>query len=233
MTNPRKLKYTINQVKDIFQKVSLTPEFKVTFASPPPKLSTFLRGAGLSGEAFYNKIELLCNATTLPGRAFDTFEGIGLYQGQFETFPSMGDYGRQITLTFYVDKQHQVIRFFEEWMNFINPLISTRGGGLNVVDSTNRGQNLNKNPTAKNIVNRMRYPKDYRFNFLLTKFEKDIGYDNISIASDYLSYEFIDAFPININPMRVAYGPSNILSVSVTMAYQRYITRNKPNTYFE
>ncbi|WJZ48270.1 tail tube [Synechococcus phage DSL-LC02] len=227
--SPRKLKYTINQVKDIFQKVSLTPEFRVTFDSPPTELATHFKNAGLSGVAFYEKLELLCNATSLPGSSFDTFESIGSYQGQFETFPSMRDYGRQISLTFFVDKEHQIIRFFEEWINFINPLISTSG----VVDSTNRGQNLSKNPLNKQNINRMRYPSTYRFGFLLTKFEKDVGYDNVRIASDYLTYEFIDAFPVSISPMRVAYGTSNILTMTVTMSYQRYITRNKPNTYSE
>jgi hypothetical protein len=30
-------------------------------------------------------------------------------------------------MTFYVDAEYGIIRLFEEWMNFINPLYSTRG----------------------------------------------------------------------------------------------------------
>lgn len=236
MTNPRRLKYTINEVKNTFSKVSLTPDFKVTFADFPNDftqasytLKNHLTDAGLLGSiddefSFIEKLELLCNATNLPGSAFDVSQITGDRQGQMEIFPTMRDYGRQISLTFYVDSKHKVIRFFEEWMNYISPVITSRG----LVNSTNRGQNLSKNPTMSNGVVRMRYPKTYRTNFLITKFEKDVGYR--TQLSDYLTYEFIDAFPMNITPMKVAYGTSDKLTITVTMAYQRYITRNNPST---
>jgi hypothetical protein len=235
--SPGKLRYSIDSVKNIFSKISLTPEFKVTFDDPPNDrsissytLMQHLKDAGVLGLTsdgqFKEKLELLCFNTSLPGSAFDMYQVVGDRQGQFEIFPSTRDFGRQITLNFYVDTEHKVIRFFEEWMNFMNPLVSSVGK----VDSTNNGQNLSKSPLNSNNVTRMRYPKSYRFNFLITKFEKDVGYNQT--ASDYLSYEFVDAFPIIISPMKVSYGTSDKLTISVTMAYQRYITRNKPRAVF-
>jgi len=64
---------------------------------------------------------------------------------------------------------------------------------------------------------------------MITKFERDIGYK--SSISDYFSYQFIGAFPLAVAPMRVSYGTSDKLTVSVTMAYQRYITINNPSSF--
>lgn len=230
MTNTRRLKYSINSVKGIFSKLSLTTDFKVTFGEFPDNssdatytLKRHLIDAGVLGleedGQFIEKLELLCFNTSLPGSSFDVYTPIGDRQGEMEIFPTRRDFGRQITLSFYVDSKHKVIRFFEEWMNYMTPLVNSRGK----VDSTRSGQNLNKSPSSTNSVVRMRYPKTYRTSFLLTKFERDIGY---SSSSQYLSYEFIGAFPLQISPMRVSYGTSDKLTINVTMAYQRYITRN-------
>lgn len=236
MTNPRKLKYSINDVKNIFSRVSLTPDFKVTFGDFPNDtnnasytLRNHLTDAGILGidgdGQFIEKLELLCFQTSLPGSTFDVYQTIGDRQGQSEIFPTLRDFGRQITLSFYVDDKHKVIRFFEEWINYMSPLVSSKG----IVDSTNRGQNINKSPLSTNNVNRLRYPSTYRTDFMITKFERDISYR--SSISDYLSYQFIGAFPLAVAPMRVSYGTSDKLTLSVTMAYQRYITRNNPSSF--
>jgi len=230
MTNPKKLKYSIDSVKDIFSKLSLTSDFKITFSEFPNNkndasytLKEHLTDAGVLGldgdGQFVEKLELLCFSANLPGSSFDVYTPIGDRQGEMEIFPTRRDFGRQLTLSFYVDKNHKVIRFFEEWMNYISPVVGSRGK----VDSSKSGQNLKKNPTSTNNVVRMRYPKSYRTNLLVTKFEKDVGVS----SSPYLTYEIMDAFPISISPMRVSYGNSDKLTMSVTMAYQRYITRNK------
>lgn len=229
--NVRNLKYGIESIKSTFSKVSMNNQFKVTFGRPPSGLSTYLNGAGLrstsDGIKFLEKTELLCNATSLPGSALQLFPVNTDYQGMIENFPKARIYGdsNNIGLSFYVDADHQVIRFFEEWINYINPLISPSG----LVRSSSSGQDTNTALKSSNI-NRMRYPETYRMNFALTKFERNVGYSDIkNTKSDYLTYEFVDAFPVNISRMPVQYGQANILTLNVTMNYLRYITRNKTN----
>jgi len=38
------------------------------------------------------------------------------------------------------------------------------------------------------------------------------------------TYEFINIWPTNLTSMRVAYGQSNVLRCSVTLAYDRFVT---------
>lgn len=229
--NVPKLKYGIESIKNAFSKVSMNNQFKVTFGRPKPGLRTYLSTAGLQSSAdglnFFEKMELLCNATSLPGSNFQLFPVMGDQQGMIENFPRMRNYGdnNTIGLSFYVDTDHKIIRFFEEWVNYINPLFSSNGA----VSSTSGGQSI---PSAlgNNNVNRFRYPDTYRMNFALTKFEKNVGYVGQSgTRSSYLTYEFVDAFPVNISKMPVQYGQPNILTLNVTMVYLRYITRNTNN----
>ena len=53
----------------------------------------------------------------------------------------------------------------------------------------------------------------------VTKFEKDV-------QDQAIEYCFIDAFPQSINSMPVAYGQSEILKVTVSFFYSRYVKRN-------
>jgi len=222
---PRKLKYSIEGVKNIFSKVSLTPDFKVTFDFPhQSKFKNHLTSCGLlsvvDGFSFLEKLELLCYSTSLPGSSFENFAVTGDHQGQREFFPMFRRYGDQITLSFYVDKDHKVIRFFEEWMNFINPMFSSTG----LIKSSAAGQN-STSATVTNNFSKIRYPKDYRLNFMITKFNRDVG--NSLFGDTYLSYEFVEAYPTLISPMQVSYGRSDILKLNVSMVYKRYITRNR------
>jgi len=229
--NVPRLKYGIESIKGAFSKVSMNNQFKVTFGQPKSGLRTYLSTAGLQssvdGLTFFEKMELMCNATSLPGSNFQLFPVMGDYQGMVENFPRMRGYGdnNTIRLSFYVDSDHKIIRFFEEWINYINPTFFSSG----TVRSTSGGQSV---PTALNAgnINRFRYPDTYRMNFALTKFEKNVGYVGESrTRSSYLTYEFVDAFPINISKMPVQYGQANILTLNVHMVFLRYITRNTTN----
>lgn len=229
--NVPKLKYGIESIKGAFSKVSMNNQFKLTFGQPKTGLRTYLSTAGLQsssdGLTFFEKMELMCNATSLPGSNFQLFPVQGDYQGMIENFPRFRGYGdnNTIGLSFYVDSDHKIIRFFEEWINYINPTFHSSG----TVRSTSGGQSV---PTALNSgnINRFRYPDTYRMNFALTKFEKNVGYVGESgYRSSYLTYEFVDAFPINISKMPVQYGQPNILTLNVQMVFLRYITRNTTN----
>ena len=49
----------------------------------------------------------------------------------------------------------------------------------------------------------------------ITKFEKDYRRQ--------INYQFMNAFPKSISPIPVSYGPAELLKVTVTFNYDRYI----------
>jgi hypothetical protein len=72
----------------------------------------------------------------------------------------------------------------------------------------------------KPFYRRMRYPDTYKVSSMyISKFEK-----NLDRA---LSYQFINAFPKSITPIPVTYGNADILKVSVSFNYDRYVCNRK------
>ena len=60
----------------------------------------------------------------------------------------------------------------------------------------------------------------------VTKFERDTFIResrNASYQSNMTSYEFVNAWPIDLTSMRVAYGDSNVLRCSIQFAYDRFL----------
>jgi len=227
--NPERLKYNIASVINTFSKVSTTTFFKVTFPINAT-LRTWLEGAGIydrndsDGFDGMEKIELLCSEAMIPGPSFKNTEIIGNRQGLVEKYPLIRAFP-ELTLTFYVDKNHAVIRFFEEWFNYINPLYY---GGKKII-STRRGQN-DSDAFAKADHYKMRYPDEYCQHILLTKFEKDLQSGGSATNSSYYTYEFIQAFPSNITGVPVSYQGSQVLKYTVVFDYMRNITRRTPAT---
>ena len=227
--DPRKLTRTIESVKNTFSKVSTTTFFNITFPVNQ-QLRSWLEGTGIfdasetDGLDGLEKIELLCSEATLPGPSFKKTEVLGNRQGIRESYPIIRALP-EVSFTFYVDKDHAIIRFFEGWCNFINPL-SFDG---NIIESTRREQN-DTNAFDNSAIYRFKYPNDYCQHILLTKFEKDLeAVSSSSIAnSSYLTYEFIQAYPANLMASPVSYQGSQVLKYTVVFEYMRYITRRTP-----
>ena len=91
-----------------------------------------------------------------------------------------------------------MIEVFEKWMNYINPSSSER---------------------ASNSFKRLKYPNSYKEIIHITKYERDFRK-----TGNLLSYEFINVWPTNMSSMKVNYGQSNVLKLSVQLAYDRYFT---------
>ena len=87
---------------------------------------------------------------------------------------------------------------------------------------------------------RMKWPKDYKTNIFLTKFEKDtyaqmttgqvsgMGQQQVinqDVFNDipHLHYTFVNAFPINVASMPVQYESSDLLKLTVSFSYIRYV----------
>lgn len=230
--DPKKLTRSIESVRNTFSKVSTTTFFKVTFPINGG-LKTWLSNVGIFDSAETDgldgleKIELLCSEASLPGPSFKKTEVVGNRQGVRESYPILRAFP-ELQLTFYVDKNHAVIRFFEEWFNYINPLYY----GNKQIASTRRGQN-DRNAFDNEANYKFRYPNEYCQHILITKFEKDLeAVSSASIAnSTYYTYEFIQAYPASILAAPVSYQGSQVLKYTVVFDYMRYITRRTPEGF--
>jgi hypothetical protein len=219
-----KLYYTIEQVKNTFSKIAYSSYFKTSFPlsnkGVAGGLVDWLTAAGIydANDNFpgLDAIELLCSNTILPGPNFKTTDTIGNRQGVIEKYPILRQFP-ELTMTFYVDSNHKVIRFFEEWFNYVNPLYSK-----SLVTSSPEGQSY-REAGSSNSYYRFNYPKKYCQTIQITKFEKDL---TNTYQSSYLTYEFVQAYPSNIIVAPVSYQASEILNFTVTFNYIRYFTRN-------
>ena len=118
------------------------------------------------------------------------------YHGVTEKHGYRRMYDDRADFQFYVDSDYKMIGYFESWIAYIT------------------GDNDERSRSTYNY--RVQYPKDYRTNFLITKFERNL-------EGKYLRYEFIDAFPSSINSMPISYDASQLLKVSVSLSYSRYV----------
>jgi len=218
---------------DIFGSLSMSSQFKValhmTKGGVGDVLSKYLTNIGLTDDASRNEYyNFYCAETTLPGASFDTFQESGSRQGVIENFPSKRVY-TPFNMTFYVDNDYRLIRLFEEWMNYINPVYSY--GGISKGDAKGQGDAKNKPDFF-----RLRYPDSYKRIISVVKFERNfIKYPDPTTTSLYsdkkpkilsvptLTYRMIDAFPTNITGMPVSYEGTTILKTTVDFSYSRYV----------
>jgi hypothetical protein len=226
---------------EIFGKLSLSSQFKValhlTSGGTGDVLSSYLTRLGLTNQAEKNEYyNFYCAETTLPGATFDTFDESGSRQGVIEKFPLKRVY-TPFTMTFYVDNDYRLIRLFEEWMNYINPVYTNNG----IFPGSERGQGDAKNTTD---FFRLRYPDSYKRIISVVKFERNfIKYSNPYTNTlnetnragqlgnvPSITYRMIDAFPTNITGMPVSYEGSTILKTTVEFSYSRYVIERNAGT---
>jgi len=101
-----------------------------------------------------------------------------------------------------VDRDYNVLKFFESWNDLINPLRDGAGG---------------INPD----VMRLTYPNFYKCNVSIHKFNKD-NFTGPDPSRNAIAYTFINAWPYSVASTPVSYSGSNILQMNVTFRYDRY-----------
>ena len=165
-------------------------------AADGDRLKDFLLGNGLTNDYISRNIGIACYEASLPTSSFATAEVKDNFQGINQQFAHTRFYVDS-SFSFYVDKDYRVLKVFEGWMDFI-------AGGA-VVDSND-----------KRFYVRMRYPETYKCdNLSISKFDKNL--------SRKLTYQFKNTFPKSIQSIPVSYGQADLLKVTVTFAYDRYI----------
>ena len=244
ITNPRNTNSgtSIPSAQDLFKGLSVNSQYKVSlglqrFGVPYSKesesLENHLTACGIFDEYESTNFnyDFFASEAMLPGANFDITEQPGAYQGMLE-YNATRRIFPDFEVTFYVDDKYNIIRIFEEWMNFINPLYTSQGkyvGGY-------EGQTNNEFNYPAQPYYRMQYPRNYKREINITKFERHLIKNfNDNIPLDYgcnpqhlLSYRFIDAFPKQVTAMPVSYQGSQLLQCSVTFGYTRYVTIHTP-----
>ena len=211
---------------DLFGQLSLSSQFKVALHLVNKPFSDtdvdgWLTKCGLTDSQVRNsKYDFYCAEATLPGAIFNTADESGSYQGITEKIPNKRLYN-EFSITFYVDNDYKILRLFEEWMNFINPLYA-QGGRI--------GASQDGQGNAKESQNffRFRYPNTYRRIISITKFERNFREEPGSNTGKLgniptITYRMIDAYPVNISGIPVSYEGSTILKATVSFNYSRYV----------
>ena len=231
MTTPRDMGgSSLPSVQQMFGNLSLTSQFKVnmflggtTGAKDQDKdLVSYLNACGITNIASKTfTYDFMCAEAVLPGATFDVGEESGSRQGIIERFPNRRVFS-DFNLTFYVDNEYNIIRLFEEWMNFINPINRSTGPQI----ASPRGQVGFED--ANNYF-RFKYPNQYKRIISITKFEKDFlvnpnDPDSPTNNQNLLTYQFIDAFPTNITALPLSYEGSTITKTTINFSYTRYTT---------
>ena len=95
-------------------------------------------------------------------------------------------------------------KFFEAWVQFINPLHGDTDG------------------KAHDQVMTLSYPKDYKCTMSIAKFNKD----SFKSGRGYVYYCFIRSWPLSVAPVPVGYGAGGMVKLNVTFRYERYVMEN-------
>jgi hypothetical protein len=209
-------------VQSTLGPLSLTSQFKVSLLlGYPTELTTHLGSCGL----LINKenYDFLCAEATLPGSTFDMGEEYGSRQGIIERFPNRRVYS-DFNLTFYVDAEYNVIRLFEEWMNYIDPLFSKDSK----YQGSPKGQDKDQFKQNENYF-RFSYPNTYKKNIAITKFERNFlkNPNKKSVTPNFnnqptMTYYFVEAFPTNLTALPLSYEGSTITKTTINFSYTRY-----------
>ena len=235
MTQPRNTaddRSSLPSVQDLFGKLSQTSQFKTSLflgnggPGGTEDVTSYLASCGLLDNLDAMKYDFMCHSATLPGTNLGVTEETGSRQGVSEKFATIRQFP-DLTLEFYVDSEYGVIRLFEEWMHFINPLYNGVTGsdyGPSRSGSTSPGSAL-----EVNNFYRLRYPEDYKRNIAVTKFERNILVDDtrstFTELPSMLTYNFVNAFPTQLTALPVSYEGSTVTKTSVTFTYDRYVVQ--------
>ena len=161
--------------------------------------------------------DFFCSDASLPGSSLDSSQEVGSRQGIIENFPTKRIYP-PFEMTFYVDSDYRIIRLFEEWINFINPLHSYTGE----VQPKEAGLGDYKNRPE---FFRMQYPDQYKRIISITKFEREFFKNGTKKLKNVktITYRMIDAYPDQLNSIPVTYEGSVITKTTVRFLYSRYV----------
>ena len=170
--------------------------------------NTFDVWIGWSGTGGTNSdVNFMAYEAVLPGTSYELGTVYGDRQGITEYYPSKRSYP-PVDVSFYVDTDYKVINFFQSWIDSMSP---------------NRG-------VTGNSYTEHRYPKEYKKEVLITKFEREFHSPQNRLAKmdggtppkKSVTYTLRNAFPSNLISIPVSYEGVYILRTTVTFQYDVY-----------
>ena len=203
-------KYKIENLRSRFQTVATDNDYQVFFSLGSAVLDE-ATALGIDVSFITEDLGLYVSDAVLPGSSFNDVEISGDRQGIIER-NAAGRIYDDVTFTFYVDRNYDTLRFFEIWLQYINPLYGATSG-------------------ENTYVTKLNYPDDYKCEMAITKFNKDldtaafeVDFNNfVQTAKNQLGYRFFRAWPYSLASTPISYGGINLLRCNVTFRYDRYI----------
>ena len=184
------------EFKPLVTNLAQTSHYEVIFGGLSFPLRGHLAYRGIDARFIGESVGLLCNSAVLPGSSLGTADISGNYMGVVEKMAHTRLF-TQIDLEFYVDNAYKSLKFLEHWIEFIS-----FGSGVS--------------PSRDGYFFRMRYPEEYKFDSTkIVKFDRDYN--------KQLEYTFYGLFPIALNSTPVSYANSDILKVSASFNFDRYV----------
>ena len=190
-----------NEAKEIFGNLSQTNHYQVSFSGLNVPITNHIRskfGINDVDRFMGTKGGIMCSDASLPSSSLATGEVRNDFIGVPQEFAHTRLY-TDIDFTFYIDNDYKILRIFEGWIDYISS-----------------GSNREIDELSDNYYRRMRYPDSYKVqSMFISKFERDY--------KQQLDYQFVNAFPKLMTAIPVSYGGADILKVSVSFNYDRYI----------
>ena len=179
-------------------KPALTSHYEV-FIQPPVPARNFIAPSTFP-DNITELLTLSCSDASLPGSTLSTHELNNDFTGVTQRHAYRRLYDDRIDFSFYVNQEYDQIRYFEAWMRFVV--------GEEITGSENPYKSY-----------RVKYPKYYKSPAIyITKFERD--------NRKKIFYSFFNAFPISVTSMPISYETSQLLKVTVSFSYDRYVASN-------
>ena len=194
----------MQNMRELVGDLSQTNHYMVSFSTLNSTLMSYIQNRIGFQEDVRNflsrKTGLLCAEASLPTSSMATAEVRDNFMGVPQEFAHTRLY-TDIDFTFYIDSNYLNLRIFEAWMDYI-------AGGSEI------------NELSENYYRRMNYPDNYKVQTMfISKFERDFN--------SQIDYQFINAFPKLVTAIPVSYGAADLLKVTVSFTYDRYIVNPK------
>lgn len=199
--------YSIESVKHRLMQPALTSHFHCQF-NPPSKVQEQFQFNELISDQWSEDLLITCSEASLPGSSLATHDLNNDFTGVSQKHAYRRLYDDRADFTFYVNNQYSQIKVFEVWLRYI------------------AGEQISQDRNSPNLQQyyRAQYPKSYKANVTITKFERDTLSLKATKRSKSMTYTFVNAFPVSINSMPVSFDTSQLLKCTVSFAYDRYFS---------
>ena len=220
-----KFKLTMSEMRSKLGTPALTSDYYVELSIPTgvdAYLNNLKSTIGFEKDQLTNfvnrRLGYMCSEATLPVSSYATAEVKDNFVGVTQEFAHTRLY-TDLDLTFYVDNNYLAMRYFEIWMDYISGASSPEtisGASQDIAID-----NLNKFSISRGHYKQFHFPDQYKSDAIrIYKFERNID--------TQLVYTFINAFPKGLTSIPVSYGSSELLKITVTLNYDRYVVSRAP-----